>query len=114
MPHMAQLFIGANAGNAIAGDEFERQLYLIRKHATHLLRGDRTLAQRQSFYICSLSSKVIVYKGMLTPVQMAPFFSDLRAPDFESHLAMVAFTLQHQHLSVLGPGAAQSFHVPQW
>ena len=89
MPHMAQLFIGANAGNAIAGDEFERQLYLIRKHATHLLRGDRTLAQRQSFYICSLSSKVIVYKGMLTPVQMAPFFSDLGAPDFESHLAMV-------------------------
>ena len=89
MPHMAQLFIGTDAANPLTGDEFERKLYLIRKHATHLLRGDTNLAQRQSFYICSLSSKVIVYKGMLTPVQMTPFFKDLSEPDFESHLAMV-------------------------
>ena len=89
MPHMAQLFIGTDAKNPLSGDEFERKLYLIRKHATHLLRSDSSLAQRQSFYICSLSSKVIVYKGMLTPDQMAPFFSDLNEPDFESHLAMV-------------------------
>ena len=89
MPHMAQLFIGADIDNPLAGDEFERKLYLIRKHATHLLRSDTSLAQRQSFYICSLSSKVIVYKGMLTPNQMTPFFNDLSEPDFESHLAMV-------------------------
>ena len=87
MPHMAQLFIGA--AGASDGDAFERTLYLIRKHATHLLRSDQRLAERQQFYICSLSSKVIVYKGMLTPVQMAPFFTDLQAADFESHLAMV-------------------------
>ena len=89
MPHMAQLFIGTGFDNPLAGDEFERKLYLIRKHATHLLRSDTSLAQRQSFYICSLSSKVIVYKGMLTPNQMTPFFNDLSEPDFESHLAMV-------------------------
>ena len=89
MPHMAQLFIGTGIDNPLAGDEFERKLYLIRKHATHLLRSDTSLAQRQSFYICSLSSKVIVYKGMLTPNQMTPFFNDLSEPDFESHLAMV-------------------------
>ncbi|MCY4563699.1 MAG: glutamate synthase large subunit, partial [Gammaproteobacteria bacterium] len=89
MPHMAQLFIGTDAGNPLTGDEFERKLYLIRKHATHLLRSDTSLEQRQSFYVCSLSSKVIVYKGMLTPIQMAPFFRDLSEPDFESHLAMV-------------------------
>ena len=89
MPHMAQLFIGAGSDGGLAGDEFERRLYLIRKHATHLLRGDVSLMQRQSFYICSLSSKVIVYKGMLTPKQMTPFFNDLSEPDFESHLAMV-------------------------
>ena len=89
MPHMAQLFIGTDAGDPLTGDEFERKLYLIRKHATHLLRSDTSLEQRQSFYICSLSSKVIVYKGMLTPVQMTPFFKDLSEPDFESHLAMV-------------------------
>ena len=89
MPHIAQLFVGAGTADAVSGDEFERKLYLIRKHATHLLRGDASLGQRKAFYICSLSSKVIVYKGMLTPVQMAPFFTDLTEPDFESHLAMV-------------------------
>ena len=101
MPHIVQLFVGdgtasnpksaarRQAGNAATGDDFERKLYLIRKHATHLLRGDESLAQRELFYICSLSSKVIVYKGMLTPDQMAPFFTDLTEPDFESHLAMV-------------------------
>ena len=87
MPHMIQLFVGA--GEGLRGDEFERRLYLIRKHATHLLRGDEALLQRQLFYICSLSSRVIIYKGMLTPNQMAPFFTDLTQPDFESHLAMV-------------------------
>ena len=102
MPHMVQLFVGTglagansgvdaltDAGAALTEEEFERKLYLIRKHATHLLRGDQNLAQRQLFYICSLSSRVIVYKGMLTPNQMAPFFKDLTEPDFESHLAMV-------------------------
>ena len=102
MPHMLQLFVGSGEGSANAGDsapgdtgdvlaedEFERSLYLIRKHATHLLRGDESLAQRQLFYICSLSSKVLVYKGMLTPDQLARFFKDLTQADFESHLAMV-------------------------
>ena len=94
MPHMVQLFVGsgmsaASGDHALSEDEFERRLYLIRKHATHVLRGDETLKQRQLFHICSLSSRVIIYKGMLTPGQMAPFFGDLRQPDFESHLAMV-------------------------
>ena len=93
MPHMVQLVVGSSGGGRDAlppsEDEFERRLYLIRKHATHLLRGDKNLAQRQLFYVCSLSSRVIVYKGMLTPNQMAPFFTDLSEPDFESHLAMV-------------------------
>ena len=41
------------------------------------------------FYICSLSTKVIIYKGMLTPAQVLPYFPDLRDEDFETHLAMV-------------------------
>ncbi|MEQ9004908.1 MAG: glutamate synthase large subunit, partial [Pseudomonadales bacterium] len=86
MPHFAQLFIGAVD---VAGDEFERKLYLIRKHGTHRLRGDENLAQRKHFYVCSLSTKVIVYKGMLTPDQVFPFYPDLLDADFESHLAMV-------------------------
>jgi glutamate synthase (NADPH/NADH) large chain len=87
MPHFEQLFIGSAEG--VTGDDFERKLYIIRKHTTHLLRGDETLQQRQLFYVCSLSTKVIVFKGMLTPDQLFPFFKDLQDPGYESHLAMV-------------------------
>jgi len=86
MPHFEQLFIGADG---ISGDEFERKLYLIRKHSTHLLRNDETLAERKMLYVCSLSSKVIIYKGMLTPDQLFPFYRDLQNEAYESHLAMV-------------------------
>ena len=86
MPYMEQLFIRA-AG--VSGDDFERKLYVIRKHATHRLRGDAELVQSNLFYACSLSSNIIIYKGMLTPKQIFPFYTDLNAPDFESHLAMV-------------------------
>ena len=53
------------------------------------MRGNDGLTQRKLFYVCSLSTKVIVYKGMLTPEQVFPFYLDLRDGDFESHLAMV-------------------------
>ena len=62
-PDMKQLFIGAADG--IEGDDFERQLYLIRKRSSHQLRFDYELNERLLFYICSLSSKVMIYKGML-------------------------------------------------
>ena len=87
MPHMEQLFIAA--GEGFSGDRFERRLYVIRKHASRELRGDERLAERAAFYFCSLSSKVIVYKGMLTPNQLFTFYSDLEDPGYETHLAMV-------------------------
>ena len=86
-PVIEQLFVGAADG--LEGDAFERELYLIRKRASHMLRGSETLSQALMFYICSLSTKVIIYKGMLTPAQLLPYFPDLRDPDFETHLAMV-------------------------
>ena len=86
MPTFAQLFIGASG---VVGDAFERKLYLIRKHTTHQLRGDTSLVERKLFYVCSLSTKVIIYKGMLTPEQVFPFYPDLVDIDYESHLAMV-------------------------
>ncbi len=87
MPVIEQLFIGAADG--LDQDAFERELYLIRKQATTRLRGSDALTEAQMFYICSLSTRVIIYKGMLTSGQLVPFFSDLAAPDYESHLAMV-------------------------
>jgi len=86
-PHFEQLFIAA--GGNLEGDAFERKLYLIRKHASHLLRNDPELSEAKKFYICSLSTKVLIYKGMLTPAQLTEFFVDLQAPDYATHLAMV-------------------------
>ena len=87
MPVMEQLFITAAPG--IEGDALERRLYLIRKDATHRLRTDTGLSERKLFYICSLSTKIVIYKGMLTPHQLFTFFPDLEDEDYESHLAMV-------------------------
>ena len=87
MPHMEQLFIAAGEGDS--GDRFERRLYVIRKHASRELRGDEQLGERAFLYFSSLSSKVIVYKGMLTPHQLFEFFTDLEEPDYETHLAMI-------------------------
>ncbi len=86
-PTVEQLIIAA--GGDLEGDAFERKLYLIRKHASHALRGDASLTEAKTFYICSLSTKVLIYKGMLTPAQLTSFFPDLKAPDYETHLAMV-------------------------
>ncbi len=77
------------AGDGFEGDAFERQLYIIRKTATSQIHADTTLKQGKAFYVCSLSTKVIIYKGMLTPAQVQLYFADLSDPDFTSHLAMV-------------------------
>ena len=91
-PHIEQLFVGASqtaTGERLSAKDFERQLYLIRKRASHTLRGDSTLTQAKLFYCCSLSTQIMIYKGMLTTTQLFPYFPDLSDPDYQSHLAMV-------------------------
>jgi glutamate synthase (NADPH) large chain len=86
-PQIEQLFIVAADG--LDQDAFERALYIIRKRFTHKLRGDSSLSEAQMLYACSLSTKVIVYKGMLTPGQLFPFYKDLTNPSCQTHMAMV-------------------------
>ena len=86
-PFITQLFIAAEDG--LTRDAFERVLYVIRKRFTHSLRNNESLLEAKQVYACSLSTKVIVYKGMLTPGQLFPFYRDLTNPTFETHLAMV-------------------------
>lgn len=88
MPHMEQIFISTPNGKIADQDDLERQLYIILKSSSRQLR-EGSLPQGLMFYFCSLSSKVVVYKGMLTPDQVMPFYPDLQAEDFTSHLAMV-------------------------
>ena len=62
---------------------FERQLYVLRKRATHLI------GLHNWFYLCSLSNKNIVYKGQLAPVQVYQYYYDLVSVDYEGHFALV-------------------------
>lgn len=62
---------------------FERQLYVLRKRATHVI------GLHNWFYLCSLSNKNIVYKGQLAPVQVYEYYYDLVNVDYEGHFALV-------------------------
>jgi glutamate synthase (NADPH/NADH) large chain len=87
MPQIEHLFIAA--GDGVEGEAFERKLYLIRKRASHRLRGDTSLRQAKQFYVCSLSGNTLIYKGMLTPGQLKSFYPDLDDEDYKTHFAMV-------------------------
>jgi glutamate synthase (NADPH/NADH) large chain len=86
MPAFEQLFV--QAADGLDQEAFERQLFVIRKRASHAIREGK-LPQALMFYACSLSTRVLIYKGMLTSEQVEKFYPDLRDPDYESHLAMV-------------------------
>ena len=86
-PWMIQILIGKGP-DVTNNAEFERKLYVIRKVAEkRIIPLSKELSS--DFYIASLSSKTIVYKGMLTPGQLRDFYLDLSDLDFTSALAMV-------------------------
>ncbi|ALN72596.1 glutamate synthase [Aureimonas sp. AU20] len=91
-PAHRQIFIGRPA-SAQTDDEFERKLYIIRK-----VVSNRVYAEAQSvdtdFYVVSLSSRTVVYKGMFLSYQVGAYYRDLKDERFESALALV-----HQRFS---------------
>ena len=96
-PVIEQIFIAGGAGQT-GGDtadpmRLERKLYVIRKRVEHAA-DQLELSERHLFYVPSLSSKTLIYKGMLTADQIRPAFPDLADPDVESALALV-----HQRFS---------------
>ncbi len=91
-PAFKQLFIGRPA-HITDGDTFERKLYVVRKRVEHAI-WQSSLAEKQLFYVPSLSHRTIVYKGMLNAVQVKMHFPDLSDPLVESALALV-----HQRFS---------------
>ena len=70
-------------------DALERKLYVIRKRVEQLRRATSGLPRAERFYVPSLSSRTIVYKGLLLPEQIPAFYPDLTDPTFESALALV-------------------------
>lgn len=79
-PDIKQLFVTGVTDNRVP--YFERTLYLIRKRIERRVKN-------KDFYICSLSSKNIIYKGMLSSLQLRQYFPDLTNNYFTSGLALV-------------------------
>ena len=91
-PFIRQVFIGRGA-DCPDQDAFERKLFVIRKQVENAVR-DLNLKNGHSFYVPSLSTRTLVYKGMLLANQVGPFYPDLIDERIESALALV-----HQRFS---------------
>jgi glutamate synthase (ferredoxin) len=86
-PYIRQVFV-AKGSEIIDSDHFERKLFVIRRWAKEqLTRAHPELSEK--FYFASLSSRTIVYKGMLTPEQLAVFYPDLSDGLYTSAIAIV-------------------------
>jgi len=91
-PWIRQVIVG-RAPSTKAGDDFERKLFVIRKLIENIVLAHKA-GHRNDFYICSLSARVLVYKGMLLAPQIGTYFLDLHDPRLVSALALV-----HQRFS---------------
>ncbi len=91
-PFIRQIFIQSGA-NSADQNAFERKLFVIRKQVENAIR-DLNLEQGNFFYVPSLSSRTIVYKGMLLADQVGSFYPDLNDERITSALALV-----HQRFS---------------
>ncbi|MEO4041530.1 glutamate synthase large subunit [Hoeflea sp. CAU 1731] len=91
-PWHRQVFIAR--GPDITDDEdFERRLFILRKVISNRIH-EETEGRDNGFYIASLSSRTIVYKGMFLAYQVGAYYQDLKDPRFESAVALV-----HQRFS---------------
>ncbi len=90
-PEIEQIMIaGPAATDSAAREAFEKDLYILRRRIERRV----VAAQIQGFYICSLSCRTIIYKGLFLAESLSAFFPDLADPRFESR-----FAIYHQRYS---------------
>ncbi len=105
-PTIRQAFIAPTSD--IDSDKLERELYVARKvveNAVEAMTDALSDDDRDNFYICSMSARTIVYKGLLISEQVAPFF-----PDLEDERLKTAFALVHSRYSTNTLGAWKLAH----
>ncbi|EWY38048.1 glutamate synthase [Skermanella stibiiresistens SB22] len=81
-PEIEQIIIGNSKGET--DDKFELELYIIRRRIETAVRAE----QINDFYICTLSARSIVYKGMFLAEQLTSFYPDLLDERFVSNVAI--------------------------
>ncbi|MEL6287717.1 MAG: glutamate synthase large subunit [Pseudomonadota bacterium] len=91
-PAQRQVFIGKGSLD-LDSDAFERKLYMLRKVISNYV-FEETEGRDNGFYIVSMSSRTIVYKGMFLAYQLGAYYADLHDERFQSALALV-----HQRFS---------------
>ena len=104
-PDIKQIFVTGFAENDVA----DRKLYTIRKKIENRVR-ESDIPGRKDFYIVSLSTKNIVYKGMLSSMQLRNYFPDLTNRYFTSGLALVHSRFSTNTFPTWG--LAQPFRLP--
>ncbi len=83
-PEIVQILLGAD----IPQEDLERKLYIIRKLTENAIRKS-DIKQKSFFYVPSLSTKVLIYKGMLISTQLEEYFLDLKDDRLQSAIALV-------------------------
>ena len=91
-PEVAQLFVARGDDALAAGIDFETQLYVLRRLVNIRVKRARDAPASDGmddFYVNSLSSRTVVYKGQLKPDQVMAYFDDLRDERFTAYLSLV-------------------------
>ena len=91
-PAIEQIFIGKNK-QALTENQFNAKLFAARKIAEHSVENSK-LSDRKKFYLPSLSTTTLIYKGLLIPEDISNYYTDLSNPDLVTRLALV-----HQRFS---------------
>ena len=91
-PYHRQVFVGRGEATE-PGDAFERRLYILRKAISGVVH-EETKGEDRGFYIVSMSSRTVVYKGMFLAYQLGAYYRDLHDKRFASQMALV-----HQRFS---------------
>ena len=91
-PVIKQIFIDNGKGGEQQG--FERDLFIIRRLIELAVKAENLAEAKDFFYIPSMSSYTVLYKGLLLSSQLGPYYDDLRDPDTVSAMALV-----HQRFS---------------
>ncbi|PCC10301.1 glutamate synthase large subunit [Pseudoalteromonas sp. JB197] len=84
-PNIEQVFIAKPQG--LSAQEFERKLFVLRKYTSHKING-LDFTERDEFYVTSMSSTKIVYKGQFTTEQVRQYYLDLQDERTISGMAM--------------------------
>ncbi|PCE64602.1 glutamate synthase large subunit [Sediminicola luteus] len=89
-PNIEQVFV---AQGELEEHIFKARLYAARKIAEHAIRLSK-ISEADAFYVSSLSNTTLIYKGIIMPEDIGPYFLDLQQPDLVTRMALV-----HQRFS---------------